>query len=104
VVHRSEFYLYFINKNTGKLLKQNTNKLKQNIYNDIDGGLQFNPRGLADKNVLFAIQSASKVKEKLVNPDKLMIKDPATHTYLKNLTKDAEITDNPILVFVSLKL
>ncbi len=103
VVHRSEFYLYFISKNTGKLLKQNTNKLKQNIYNDIDGGLPFTPRGLADKNVLFSIQNPLKIKEKLENPDKLMIKNQATFTYLKNLTKDAEITDNPILVFVYLK-
>ena len=103
VLHRSQFYLYFFNKNTGKLLKQNTNMLKQNIYNDYDGGLPFTPRGLVDKNVIFAIQSPSKIKEKLENPDKLMVKNTSAYTYIKDLTKDAEITDNPILVFVTLR-
>jgi hypothetical protein len=103
ILHRSQFYLYFFNKNTGKLLKQNTNMLKQNIYNDYDGGLPYTPRGLADKNVIFAIQSPSKIKEKLENPDKLMIKNTAAYTFIKDLTKDAEITDNPILVFVTLR-
>ena len=103
ILHRSQFYLYFFNKSTGKLLKQNTNMLKQNIYNDFDGGLPFTPRGLVDKNVIFAIQSPSKIKEKLENPDKLMIKNTAAYTYIKDLTKDAEITDNPILVFVTLR-
>ena len=103
ILHRSQFYLYFFNKNTGKLLKQNTNMLKQNIYNDYDGGLPFTPRGLADKDVIFAIQSPSKIKEKLENPDNLMIKNTAAYSYIKDLTKDAEITDNPILVFVTLR-
>ena len=103
ILHKSQFYLYLFNKNTGKLLKQNTNMLKQNIYNDYDGGLPFTPRGLVDKNVIFAIQSPSKIKEKLENPDKLMIKNTAAYTYIKDLIKDAEITDNPILVFVTLR-
>jgi hypothetical protein len=103
VLYKSQFYLYFFNKNTGRLLKQNTNMLKQNIYNDYDGGLPFTPMGLADKNVIFAIQNQLKIKEKLENPDKKMIKNIEAFNYLKNLTLDAKITDNPILLFVTLK-
>ena len=103
IIHSSQGFLYLFNKNTGKVLKQNTNKLKQNIYNDYDGGLPITPLGLAYKNVIFAVQSPLEIRERLENPNKQMIKNPAAYKYIKDLTKDAEITDNPILVFVTLR-
>lgn len=103
VLHKSEFYLYLYNKTDGKLLKQNTNKLTQYIYNDYDGGLSYSFKGLADLNVAYCIQSSTRLKNKLSQESKTMIKNPKANSYLKELVRDSDENDNPTLVFITLK-
>jgi hypothetical protein len=103
VLFKSEFYLYLYNKDNGKLLKQNTNKLTQHIYNDYDGGLSFSPKGLADLNVIYAVQSSLKIESKLAEETKTVIKNPGANSNLKELVKNSDKNDNPTIVFVTLK-
>lgn len=103
VVSKQEFYLYLYNKNNGELLRQNTNKLTQFIYNDYDGGLSFSPGGLADLNVIYAVQSSSKIERKLAEEPMIRIKNPGANSNLKELVKNSDENDNPTLVFLTLK-
>ncbi len=103
VLYESEFYIYFYNKDNGELLKQKTNKLTQNIYNDYDGGLSFSPQGSADINIIYSVQTTLKIKNKLTDDGNHIIKNPKANSYLKEEIKNANENDNPVLVLLTLK-
>ena len=86
-------------------------KLSRGYYfaykNDIDGGFPFWPQGRASDDKVFMFLYGYEIKDFLSKKGKGTqtepIKDKEASLYLENLAKNSQITDNPILVLVTLK-
>ena len=75
------------------------------LVNDIDGGLFFWPKYYSSSNELVDIYQAYKMKEMLTEKyfSAHEIKSPQAHQKLKELLKNLDYEDNPVVVIAKLK-
>jgi hypothetical protein len=101
----STLYFYRLNLSSGELLKHNVTKDKSYVFNDIDGGLPFNPEGLADDGVLYSVLDCYKLKEHLSKGlySKQKVLNPTQTNELKKTVQNSDYSDNPIIMRVTLK-
>ena len=75
------------------------------LINDLDGGLSFWPRYYTSDNELVSVWQAYKMKE-ILSEEYFMaheIKNPQAHQKLKELLKNLDEEDNPVIVIGKLK-
>jgi hypothetical protein len=95
-------YLYIMNKSSGEISRHCIDESKTYIYNDVDGGLSFNPQGVAERGVLYSTFDCFKLKEYL--KDKTSnLKKPGKFNSLDKLIQNSDISDNPIIMLVTVK-
>jgi hypothetical protein len=96
--------LYDVVKNTNILLDTDVHQQK-GIINDIDGGMSFTPRFYAGNNEVVDVWRAEDMKEMLTDEyfATQQIKDPQAHQRLKELLKNMEEDDNPVVVIAKMK-
>jgi hypothetical protein len=98
----SKKYLYTVNKLSGEISKHYIDDSKTYIYNDVDGGLSFNPQGVAEQGVLYSTFDCYQLKEYL--KDKTgHLNDPIKLNYFNKLVQNSDISDNPIIMLVTVK-
>lgn len=98
--------IYNIDENTNILLDINKNMLEEKgIINDLNGGLPFFPRYYAGDNLLVDMWDAEKMKRMLTEEyfEKQTIKDQQAHQKLRELLKNLQEDDNPVVVIAKLK-
>lgn len=78
------------------------NRFVFSFFNDIDDGLPFWPDGMVSENKVFKLVYGYEIKEKLKKNIKLNTINQHNKKLL-DLVKDSKITDNPILMIVTLK-
>lgn len=96
--------VYFdVNTRTGKLLVNN-DSISTGFINDLDGGIDFWPRGMISDNQLFMPIRIQDLKKHLnrISTDKSVILPEKQKDLLKIITK-SENSDNPIIMIVTLK-
>ena len=91
-------------KNTNKLLDTDHHHQK-GIINDINGGLSIIPRFYAGNNEVVDIWLAEDMKELLTDEyfAKQKIKDKQAHQKLRELLKNLQEDDNPVIVIAKMK-
>jgi hypothetical protein len=95
-------YLYIMNKSSGETSRHCIDESKTYIYNDVDGGLSFNPQGVAERGVLYSTFDCYQLKEYL--KDKTgHLNDPIKLNYFNKLVQNSDISDNPIIMLVTVK-
>ena len=91
---------------------ENTNVLldtdeffQKGIMNDINGGLPIVPKHYAGDGVVVDVWYAENMKEILTDEyfEKQQIKDPQAHQKLKEILKNMDVYDNPVVVVARLK-
>jgi hypothetical protein len=99
-----KFFLLDSKNKTGKLLI-NQDRKSVGIVNDWDGGLDFWPKGnVNDHKVFMPIDIVTFQKTLKENKEnKGSVKYPEKQSQLQKMVSDSKITDNPILVVVTLK-
>jgi hypothetical protein len=95
-------YLYTMNKSTGEISKNCIDDSKTYIYNDVDGGLSFNPQGVAERGVLYSTFDCFKLKE-YIKDKTSNLKKPSKFNSLDKLIQNSDISDNPIIMLVTVK-
>jgi hypothetical protein len=100
----AKFFLIDENNKSGYLLINEDSK-STGIVNDWDGGLDFWPKGnVNDHKVFMPIDIVTFQKTLKENKEnKGSVKYPEKQSQLQKMVSDSKITDNPILVVVTLK-
>lgn len=100
-----KFFLVDKKNNTGNLLI-NEDRKSVGFVNDWDGGSDFWPKGnVSDTKVFMPINILNFQKALEENKKKIgSIKYPEKQSQLQKLVSDSDITDNPILMIVTLKM
>jgi len=100
-----KFFLFDKNSKTGNLLINEDSK-SVGIVNDWDGGLDFWPKGnVNDTKVFMPINILNFQKVLAENKKKTgSIKYPEKQSQLQKIVSESDITDNPILMVVTLKM
>ena len=99
------FGIYDIEKNTNILLDTDHHHHQKGFINDINGGLSILPRFYAGNDEIVDIWRAEDMKEMLTDEyfASLKIKDQEAHQKLKDLLKNLQEDDNPVIVIAKLK-
>jgi len=98
------FFLYDKEINNGYLLVDKNVK-STGIVNDYDGGLDFWPAGSVNDKQVFMPMNITTLKSKLeqIKSNNKSIKFPEKNQQLIKIISQTDITDNPILMIVTLK-
>ena len=96
--------VYDVNKNTNVLLDTDRYK-KRGIINDLDGGLPIFPQYYAGNNEIVDVWQADDMLEILTDEyfTSKTIKDKQANQKLKDLLKNLQEDDNPIIVIAKIK-
>jgi hypothetical protein len=101
---KHRYLLYDKSSNKGYYL---INKEEQStgFVNDLDGGVDFWPLGTFNGNQLYSLVTILDLKKRLENNEfeKSSYKNPEDQKKLQRLLLESELTDNPILMVVTLK-
>ena len=97
--------IYDIAAKTTRLLDTDPFSGYSGLINDLDGGLSFWPRSYTDENELVGVWMAEDMKSILTEAyfASREIKNPQAHQKLKELLKNLDWEDNPIIVIAKLK-
>ena len=103
--NRLIYGIYDIEKNTNILLDTDHHHQQKGFINDINGGLSIIPRFYAGNDEVVDIWWAEDMKEMLTDEyfASLKIKDQVAHQKLKELLKNLQEDDNPVIVIAKLK-
>ncbi len=98
------FFLYDKELHNGYLLVDKNVK-STGIVNDYDGGLDFWPAGIVNGKQVFMPMNITTLKSKLeqIKSNNKSIKFPEKNQKLIKIISQTDITDNPILMIVTLK-
>lgn len=101
----TKFLLFYENNKSGNLLI-NEDRKSVGIVNDWDGGLDFWPKGnVNDNKVFMPVDVVNFQKALKKNKDKKgSIKYPEKQSQLQKIVFNSDITDNPILMVVTLRM
>jgi hypothetical protein len=104
--HRPERKYLLFDKDEGiGILLDNGNGTSKGFVNDVDGGMDFWPLGIVNDNQVYMpinIMTFEKELEK-TKIDNRVIKYPEKQKELEKMITDSDISDNPILMVVTLK-
>jgi len=97
--------VYDISNQTTQLLDTDPYSRMLGLINDLDGGLSFWPRYYTEENELVGFWQAYEMKEILTEEYFAAheIKNPQAHQRLKELLKNLDEEDNPVIVIAKLK-
>ncbi len=104
--HRPERkYLLFDKKGGVGFLLDNGNGISKGFINDVDGGLDFWPMGIVSDNQVYMPIDIMRLEKELekTKTEERIIKYPKQQKELEKLISDSDISDNPILMIVTLK-
>ena len=98
------FGIFDIEQETNILLDTDQ-YLQRGIINDINGGLSFFPKYYAGNGVVVDIWQAEDMKEILTEEyfSSIEIKDKEAHQKLREVLKNLDLEDNPVIVLAKLK-
>jgi hypothetical protein len=108
MIHKRKLVNVCYNKDSLMSFRCNNNR---GFLNDLNGGLDFYPKGKIDDNTIYSIWDIIAIEEFFTKNDnsgsnmrkKSSIKFPDKKRELAILLSKSKVTDNPILVFVDLK-
>ena len=98
-------YLLFDRSEGEGILLDNGSGLSKGFVNDIDGGLDFWPLGIVNDNQVYMpidILTLKKELEKIKSGEKT-VKYQDRQKELEKLISNSDISDNPVLMIVTLK-
>ena len=98
-------YLFYDKSSTEGCLLVNEDGESTGIINDYDGGFDFWPTGQKSNNqIIMPIEAMDFMKKwESNNSDTRTIKNPDKQKALRNVISGLEVTDNPIIMVVTLK-
>ena len=98
------YAVYCIATNSNKILDSDQ-FLQKGLINDINGGLSFFPRYYAGDGIVVDVWQAEDMKEILTEEyfASVEIKDAAAHQKLREILKNLDWEDNPVVVIARLK-
>ena len=97
--------VYDIVNKTTRLLEKDPVTERIGLINDLDGGSPFRPRYYTSDNELVSVLQAYEMKEVLTEKyfSGRTIKNPQSHQKLKELLKELDWEDNPVIVIAKMK-
>lgn len=99
----NKYIIYDKSEGTGTLLKNEPGS-SAGFKSDIDGIMDFWPAGIVNDNQVYRSLDIVTLKKEFENiSGKTSIKYPEKKVALQKLISDSDITDNPILMIVTLK-
>lgn len=98
----SKYLLYNKQEMNGTWLSNDTNS-SIGFINDMDGGSDFWPIGIVNDNQVYKSINIVAIKKELENKPKMTVKFPDKKNAFEKLISDSDISDNPILMIVTLK-
>lgn len=97
----SKYLLYDKQERHGTWLSNDTNS-SIGFTNDIDGGSDFWPIGIVKDNQVYKPLNIVAIKKELENKPEMTVKFPDKKNAFTKLISDSDISDNPILMIVTL--